>query len=385
MPPRPRHPGVYVEEIPSGVQTITGVPTSIALFIGMARQGEEGRPVAIRSHSEFEQIFGSDVAYGELELQIKQFFLNGGVEAIVVRIVGEGGSHPEPGDYENLFRALASEVDHFNVLVLPRGVEQTDDQRQRIWGAASVFCQRHRAFLIVDPRADWNAVSDVADGIAALRVGSLIDHAAIYWPRIHVASVTWPVDPAGTIAGIIARTDTQRGVWKAPAGRDASILGITGLEHVMSNAGNNVTNPQGVNALRQFPFGVVVWGARTMAGFDNSGEYEYKYITVRRTALFIEKSLSLGLEFALYEQNNNRLWAQVRLAVNAFMHNLYLQGAFQGAKASDAYFVRCDASTTTQNDINQGRLSVVVGFAPVRPAEFVILKVQQSTGSPLVP
>lgn len=384
MPPRRIYPGVYVEEIASGVKTITGVATSTTLFIGMARKGDVGSPTPIRSFSQFEQIFGNDAAYGELVQQIRQFFLNGGAEAIVVRIAGDDGGTPELADYESIFSSIESTVDIFNLLVLPRGYQQTDDQRQLLWGTASVLCQRRRAFLIVDPRDDWTTVNDVAAGIAGMRIGAVIDHAGIYWPRIKVASAPLPIDPAGTIAGIISRTDTRRGVWKAPAGSDASILGATGLEHLISNAENGVINPQGVNALRQFAGGAVVWGARTMAGFDSGNEY--KYISVRRAALFIEESLYCGLTFAKHERNDERLWAQISLAVSTFMQNLFLQGAFQGTKASEAYFVRCDASTTSQNDIDLGRVNLIVGFAAQRPAEFVILKVRpiagQIAGSP---
>ncbi|WP_298451461.1 phage tail sheath subtilisin-like domain-containing protein [uncultured Marinobacter sp.] len=382
MPTRLRYPGVYVEETSSGVNTIAGVPTSITLFIGMARQGDLNRPTIIRGFGEFEQIFGVDVSYGEIALQVKQFFLNGGSKAIVVRIEGDDGNTPELVDYENAFSTVESEVDTFNLLTLPRGLAQTDDQRQQLWGTASVFCQRQRAFLIVDPQGDWQTAAEAAAGVAEMRIGNVIDHAAIYWPRTMAASSTLPIDPAGTIAGIMSRTDTQRGVWKAPAGKDAAILGVTGLEHVITSADNSITNPQGINALRQFAGGAMVWGARTMAGFEHSGESEYKYISVRRTALFIEESLSRGLELAMTEPNGERLWAQVRIAVSAFMHSLFQLGAFQGAKASEAWFVRCDSSTTTQSDIDLGRVNLLVGFAPMRPAEFVVLKIQQSLGLP---
>lgn len=293
---------------------------------------------------------------------------------------GNNGGVPALDDYNAVFSTVASEVDIFNLLTLPRGAGQTDDERQLLWGAASAFCQRERAFLIVDPRSDWTSVDDAAAGVAGLRLGTVTDHAGLYWPRVGVASAPLPIDPAGTVAGIMSRTDTRRGVWKAPAGLEAQILGATGLEHRLSDAENGVTNPQAINTLRQFAGGAVVWGARTMAGFDNSGESDYKYVPVRRTALFIEESLYRGLKFALFEPNDEPLWAQIRLAAGAFMHNLFRQGAFQGSKASDAYDVRCDASTTTQNDINLGRVNVVVAFAPLRPAEFVVLTVRQLAG-----
>lgn len=293
---------------------------------------------------------------------------------------GNNGVAPGPDDYTAVYSTVASEVDIFNLLVLPRGAGQDDTARRALWGAASAFCQRERAFLIVDAPANWATVDDAAAGIAGMRLGAVTDHAAIYWPQLKVASRSQAIDPGGTVAGIMARTDTRRGVWKAPAGLEASILGISGLAHRVSDAENGVTNPQAVNTLRQFAGGAVVWGARTMAGFDNSGESEYNYVPVRRTALMIEESLYRGLKFAVFEPNDEPLWAQIRLAAGAFMQNLFRQGAFQGSKASDAYDVRCDASTTTQNDINLGRVNVVVAFAPLRPAEFVVLTVRQLAG-----
>ncbi|MDO6824829.1 phage tail sheath subtilisin-like domain-containing protein [Marinobacter sp. 1_MG-2023] len=381
MPPRPRYPGVYVQETSSGLRAIAGVPTSITLFIGMALEGNLNHPTTIHRLDQFERIFGGDLSYGEMALQVKQFFLNGGDEAIIVRVGSEAGGIPELADYETAFRVVASEVELFNLLVLPRGFGQTDDQRQPLWASASVFCQRQRAFLIVDPRSDWQTAADAAAGVAALRTGAVTDHAGIYWPRILSAYSALPIDPAGTVAGIMSRIDAQRGVWKAPAGKSASVLGVTGLEYFISNSDISITNPQGVNTLRQLPGGVMIWGARTMAGFENSGENEYKYIPVRRAALAIEESLTRGLEFARFESNGEHLWAQIRSVAGAFMQNLFQQGAFQGAKASDAWFVRCDSSTTTQSDIDLGRVNLMVGFAPMRPAEFVILRVQQSLGS----
>ena len=148
----------------------------------------------------------------------------------------------------------------------------------------------------------------------------------------------------------------------------------------MSDGENGLINPQAVNALRVFPAGVVCWGARTMVGFNNSGNDDYKYVPVRRLALFMEESLYRGLQFAVFEPNDEPLWAQIRLAAGAFMNNLFRQGAFQGQKASDAYFVKVDAETTTQNDINLGIVNVVIGFAPLKPAEFVIITIQQRAG-----
>src|SRR5690606_26992216 len=184
----------------------------------------------------------------------------------------------------------------------------------------------------------------------------------------------------GAVAGVFARTDGSRGVWKAPAGLDAALVGVPRLAVPLTDAENGELNPLGINCLRSMPAGGrVIWGARTLRGADQLGD-EYKYIPVRRTALYIEESLYRGLKWAVFEPNDEPLWAQIRLNVGSFMHNLFRQGAFQGSSPRDAYFVRCDKDTTTQNDINLGIVNVVVGFAPLKPAEFVVLKLQQIAG-----
>lgn len=293
---------------------------------------------------------------------------------------GNNGLVPGPDVYSDAYDKITREVDIVNLVCLPRGDGQTDDERALLWGAASAFCQRERAFLIVDPPMDWDDADAAAAGIQDLRLGAVTNHAAIYWPRIRVATQPAAIDPGGTVAGIMARTDVRRGVWKAPAGLEATILGARGLEHAIADSDNGVTNPLAINTLRRFPTGAVVWGARTMAGFDNSGENDYKYVPVRRIALFIEESLYRGLKFAVFEPNDEPLWAQIRMSAGAFMQGLFRQGAFQGSKSSDAYLVRCDATTTTQNDINLGRVNVIVAFAPLKPAEFVVLTIRQLAG-----
>ncbi len=148
----------------------------------------------------------------------------------------------------------------------------------------------------------------------------------------------------------------------------------------MTDPENGLLNPLGINCLRTFPtFGAVVWGARTMRGADAAAD-EYKYVPVRRLALFIEESLYRGTKWVVFEPNDEPLWAQIRLNVGAFMHNLFRQGAFQGTTPREAYFVKCDKETTTQNDINLGIVNIAVGFAPLKPAEFVIIKIQQMAG-----
>jgi uncharacterized protein len=216
-----------------------------------------------------------------------------------------------------------------------------------------------------------------------LRIGLVKDHAALYWPPVRISAggnLTRDIDPSGSIAGLMSRIDSTRGVWKAPAGLEADVRGIRGVAVPMSDPENGLLNPQAINAIRLFPNGIVSWGARTMDGFDNSGNDDFKYVPVRRFTLFIEESLFRGLKFAVFEPNDEPLWAQIRLAAGAFMNNLFRQGAFAGKTTTDAYFVKVDRETTTQNDINLGIVNVLVGFAPLKPAEFVIVTIQQKAG-----
>jgi phage tail sheath protein FI len=210
-------------------------------------------------------------------------------------------------------------------------------------------------------------------------------NAAVYFPRLKQANPLREGQietfvPCGTVAGIIARTDATRGVWKAPAGLQANLAGVNALAVPLTDAENGELNPLGVNCIRTFAAaGHVIWGSRTLMGDDRLAS-EWKYIPVRRVTLYIEESLYRGTQWAVFEPNDEPLWAQLRLAVGSFMNSLFRQGAFQGSTPSDAYFVRCDSTTTTQADIDRGIVNVMVGFAPLKPAEFVILYIQQKAG-----
>lgn len=280
-------------------------------------------------------------------------------------------------------------TDLFNLMCIPPDTRE-GDTTPAVYSSALDFCVRRRAMLIVDPPAAWDSANDiVGDNNAALTAlgltGERARNAALFFPRMRQADPRrdGQLDtfaPCGALAGLMARTDTNRGVWKAPAGVDAAISGAQGLAVSLTNDENGQLNPQGVNCLRVFPIiGTVAWGARTMRGADLLAD-EYKYVPVRRTALYIEESLYRGLQWVVFEPNDEPLWAQIRLNAGAFMHNLFRQGAFQGSTPRDAYFVKCDKETTTQNDINLGIVNVVVGFAPLKPAEFVIIKLQQMAG-----
>ena len=270
------------------------------------------------------------------------------------------------------------EVDLVNLLCLP-GV--TDPG---ILQDANAYCVERRAFMIIDsPKA-----SASPDDMVATITGPTLpksDHAAVYYPWICIADPLKSgklrrTAPSGTLAGLFARTDSSRGVWKAPAGTEAALAGAQGVDFRLTDAQNGTLNPLGVNAIRVFPgYGTVSWGARTLRGDDQLAS-EYKYVPVRRLALYIEESLFRGTKWVVFEPNDEPLWAQIRLNVGAFMHNLFRQGAFQGKTPREAYLVKCDSETTTQNDINLGIVNILVGFAPLKPAEFVFIRIQQLAG-----
>lgn len=299
-------------------------------------------------------------------------------------VAGGDGNPPKIADYRTAFDLIDKEVDLFNLLILPRSATVTSITANTFWGEASAFCEKRRAFLLMDPPEEWTTVQNATNptsGVNSLRLGLVKDHSAIFFPRLTINEngMNIQVGPSGAIAGLMSRIDASRGVWKASAGTEADLRGVMGLEYRFSDRENGVLNPRAVNTIRIFPNGIVNWGARTMDGDDDFGS-EYKYIPIRRTALFIEESLYRGLKWVVFEPNDEPLWAQIRLNVGAFMHNLFTQGAFQGKTKQEAYFVKCDRETTTQNDINLGIVNIWVGFAPLKPAEFVVLYLQQMTG-----
>lgn len=509
MPVTLTYPGVYIEEVPSGVRTIVGVATSITAFVGRALRGPVNRPVRVQSFAEFERLFGGLWASSGMSYAVQHFFLNGGGDALIVRVVHSGDVTPannaaaatgatdgldltaaNPGEWGNRLRvtidhntrdpadttlfnliveemdgtgpnanAIASEAfrnvsvattsprfvqtvlaaesvfvritavpntrpaatsffltggqdgiaptaaelqgvsanktglfaledaDLFNLLCLPP-VTPDGNVDPAVYTAALAYCKQRRAMLIVDPPTSWanpTAVESDANNPAGFIAPLRDENAILYFPRVRMAD---PLQenrlasfaPCGVMAGVIARTDAQRGVWKAPAGQDATLVGVRELAYKMTDGENGRINPLGVNALRAFPVtGNVAWGARTLEGADRLAS-EWKYIPVRRLALFIEESLFRGTQWVVFEPNDEPLWAQIRLNVGAFMQDLFRQGAFQGSSPREAFFVRCDRTTTTQSDIDRGIVNIHVGFAPLKPAEFVVIRIQQIAG-----
>jgi uncharacterized protein len=526
----PTYPGVYIQEVPSGVRTVVGVATSITAFVGRAARGPVNDPVSLTSYADFERTFGGLWTHSRLGFAVRDFFLNGGGNAIVVRLHRHSGSEPTqatldanglvlvaatPGSWGNALRArvdhdvsagvgerygladdalfnltvadtatgtvevfrnvsvvegprrvsdvLASgsklvrvetlpagrpephadlgrgetiltaglrtedgedgdeakaagvaeagrasdgsrletndfvgpgtatgktglyaleKVDLFNLLCIPP-YDAEDGVDATLVGEAAQYCETRRAMLLVDPPRAWNDKDAAKNGVAA--IGTRSRNAALFFPRLVRANPLRegqlePFVPSGAVAGVFARTDAQRGVWKAPAGIEATLVGVAALSVPLTDGENGELNPLGINCLRALPgVGPIVWGSRTLQGDDRLAS-EWKYVPVRRTALFIQESLYRGTQWVVFEPNDEPLWAQIRLNVGAFMHNLFRQGAFQGRTPREAYLVKCDGETTTQNDIDLGIVNILVGFAPLRPAEFVIVRIQQLAG-----
>lgn len=295
----------------------------------------------------------------------------------------DGGQANKKGIY------ALEKADLFNLMVIPpykAGAVENEGVDADLVGKAAEYCERRRAFLIVDSPASWTDKAAALAGFSDVaNVGTTSANAAIFFPR--VLKVDRLDDnrvntfcPGGAVAGIFARTDAQRGVWKAPAGLEAGIRGIRGLAVPLTDAENGELNPKGLNCLRSLPAaGPVVWGARTLQGNDQLAS-QWKYIPIRRLALYIEESLYRGTQWVVFEPNDAPLWTQIRLSVGAFMRDLFDKGAFQGVTPQQAYFVKCDHDTNPQYDIDRGIVNIVVGFAPLKPAEFVIIKIQQIAG-----
>lgn len=583
MPIAPTYPGVYIQELKSGVHTITGVATSIAAFIGRAASGPTDAPTVINSFADYQRQFGGLSLLSSISFAVRDFFANGGSQAVIVRLNRAGGQlansaaaagnaattpagvlaaiqanvnslgaadkpaatgvltaataaealagstadsvkkaaanaaaqsgkpfaivtagtlilqATSPGSWANGLQVRVEKdpkdpVGRFKLLVrdsatgntetfsnlavsgADRVVDKVLEQQsllvrvsgslpvappaandpatppRSIWddnspatfyGVAKTdladdgsyltaadftgaehfnsktglyalhktdlfnllsippylpdgsidesiidevvgYCQARRALFLIDPPPAWPVLKDAGQGVVN-NIGASSSYAAVFFPRLNQPNALHDNQmeafvPSGAVAGVMARTDAQRGVWKAPAGIDATLTGVPSLAVTLSDAENGQLNPLGVNCLRTFPgVGRVVWGARTREGDDRKTS-EWKYIPVRRTALFIEESLFRGTQWIVFEPNDEPLWAQIRLNIGAFLQGLFRQGAFQGKTPQEAYFVKCDGTTTTQNDIDRGIVNIIVGFAPLKPAEFVVIKLQQMAG-----
>jgi len=537
------YPGVYIEEIPTGVHPIAGVATSLAAFVGWAAQGPTTQATLVQSWADFQNQFGGLDSRSYLGYAVNQFFGNGGQQAYIVRLTSPGGggstavaaaaveitgitfnstsspsavsiatggtggltltaanpgawgnnysiqiqprsddynrfslsvvytnpttqaqavveSFPNlsaspadgqgryvvniineqsqyitasmgtptltitntpgvpstptpstpanvaldattsgadgsvlnpstdpttPGPFETALNAdgsstggihLLDTVPIFNLLCVPGEiVRATISNLQQ-------YCVTERAFMIVDSQST-DTFASLQNGPTGI-TGVNSTNSAFYFPWVNQfdpgLNTTRAFPPCGFVAGLYAATDATRGVWKAPAGIDASLTGEAGLTVALTDAQNGTLNVQAINCLRNFRvYGDVIWGARTLQGNDQAGS-QWKYVPIRRLALFLESSLYDGTQWVVFEPNDETLWGQIRLNVGAFMQGLFLQGAFQGTTPQQAYFVKCDADNNPQSSIDLGIVNITVGFAPLYPAEFVVIQIQQMAG-----
>jgi hypothetical protein len=391
-------PGVYVEELLPGARNIEGVATSITAFVGRTASGPAGTPTLVSSFADFERRYGGLALDSPLSYAVRHFFDNGGARAIVARITHHDATGAEDAsapitDADIADPSLApphrglwqlDRTDLFNLLCIPP-LSRDTDVGAATWDAAIRYARSRRAFVLVDPPAGWTSAPAAIAGLSATVARD--PDAALYFPRILAAdpltgNASEAFAPCGAIAGLYARTDAQRSVWKAPAGTDATLTGVNGLTASLSDVECGQLKPQAINCLRSFPTGgPVVWGARTLHGADALAS-DWKYVPVRRLALFIEESLDRGTRWAVFEPNAEPLWAELRGSASAFLHDLWRQGAFQGATPKQAYFVRCDRDTTTQSDLDQGVVNLLVGFAPLKPSEFVLLRFALKAAAP---
>jgi len=346
MSPVPDYPGVYVEEYRSGARPIEGVATSTAGFVGLGAGGPVRR---VQSFSEFERNFDASSALGDA---VHLFFANGGRHVWVA------------GDLDAL-----DAVPELALLALPA---ETDPD---VLSDALAYAEKRGAFLLVD------APEDNADGAVAL-VEKLRPRGsargAVYFPWLVAGPKRRSCAPSGAVAAVYARNDAAHGVWSSPAGADATIAGVVEAAVALGDREAAKLNDAHVNTIRAFPGrGILVWGSRTIA----AGSSEWKYVSVRRLAIFLERSIDRGLEWAVFEPNDEPARAKARTQVSDFLHRLFRAGAFAGRTADEAYFVKCDEATTAQDDVDNGRLIVLVGFAALRPAEFVTVRIEKDVGA----
>jgi hypothetical protein len=298
----------------------------------------------------------------------------------------------DPAAFSGMY--ALDKVDLFNLLCFPDATRAVPSapasaalsgtEITSIYSQAIPYCDQRRAFLLVDPPPDVASVPGAIDWISTT-LGITDPNGAAFWPQLRLPD---PLNnynlrsfaPCGVVAGVYAATDGSRGVWKAPAGINATLNGVQSLTYTMTDQDNGQLNPLGLNCFRSFPvYGRVLWGARTLQGADALAS-QWKYVPVRRTALFLEESLYRGLKWVVFEPNGAPLWAAIRLNVESFLQTLFGKGAFQGTTPAQAYFVKCDSETTTQTDIDNGIVNILIGFAPLSPAEFVVIQIEQLTG-----
>lgn len=386
-------PGVFVEEVSFRSKSIEGVSTSTSAFVGSTLKGPHAvAPPLITSFAEFERIYGGldNLSYSAatdaapdmpnyMAHAVRAFFENGGQRLYVARSGGNDRSEPGIAAY-NAALALLEPIADISIIAAPGHSTLSTASYAAVQQALIAHAEKMRYRVAV---LDTPAGQSV-DQARQTRSKINSSRAALYYPWVVIANPLTrlgnknipqeiAVPPSGFVCGIYARTDIERGVWKAPA--NEVVRGALRFERDLTKENLDLLNPQGVNCLRFFPGrGHLLWGARTA-----SADPEWKYVNVRRYCNYLERSIEQGTQWVVFEPNGEPLWANVRQTVNAFLGNEWRNGALLGTKPEQAFFVRCDRSTMTQNDIDNGRLICEIGIAPVKPAEFIIFRIGHKT------
>lgn len=343
---------------------ITGVPTGAVAFLGVTERGPTS-PQLVTNLADFAHLFGAAPAPDAyLAAAVTGFFENGGNECFVVRVADSG----TVADFKAALTVL--ETDDFRratIVHAPYAGPDNDAIEQAVVDHCSRMPFR---FAVLDGPPEANPAGAYRPDIDS-------PNAALYWPWLVVPDPgtggTRVVPPGGHVCGIYTRVDTARGIHKAPANED--IQGVVDVSTHISTAGNEILTTNGINAIRRFEGrGILVWGARTL-----SSDREWRYVSVRRLCLYLEASITDGLRWVVFEPNEASLWATIRAVVSDFLIRQWRAGTLQGTKPEQAFFVACGPETMTQDDIASGRLVCEFGVAPVRPAEFVIFRIVQST------
>jgi phage tail sheath protein FI len=367
------HPNLTFRDSPRRIDRVVNAVSRLVRWTGDSPNAHDAIPEHAETPAPGKSLWTDDATSTKVERAARG--ASGG-ELTQAEFTGPGKEAKQQGLY------ALEKADLFNLLVIPP-YRAGRDVDASLWRAAATYCEKRRAFLLIDPSSDCDDKEKAKCFVRKLGLPS--SHAALFFPRVQQSN---PVHEhrveefvaSGAVAGVFARTDAQRGVWKAPAGLGATLNGVAGLSVPLSDPDCRDLSPKGINCLRAFPAaGQVVWGSRTLRGDDSLAD-DYKYVPVRRTALFLEESLYRGLRWVTFEPNDESLWAQIRSHVATFLHGCFRQGAFQGRDPRDAYFVKCGAETTSAEDVALGIVNVVVGFAPIRAAEFVTVSLAQMAG-----
>jgi len=402
MSPEYLSPGVYVEEIDKGSKPIEGAGTAMAAFVGFAEQGPINQPTFIPNWSEFVNNFGSFVKGVYLAPAVYGYFQNGGGRCYVTRLPSGDDKAAEPKAVAALPSRAQPSIESLTITALetgpagaeisvevakPSGEGAPEDQFNLIvrrgateevfdnLGFSKAKGARHVVDVVCPPGLTPQQVKDWRMNEA----GYDTKYGAVYYPWIKVANPLGNgegmlIPPSGYMAGIYARSDTERGVHKAPA--NEVVRGAMAVEMQITKSEQDILNPIGVNCIRAFPGrGIRVWGARTL-----SSDASWRYINVRRLFNFVEKSIELGTQWVVFEPNDMDLWERVKRDIKAFLTRVWRDGALFGATPAEAFFVKCDEELNPPSVRDAGQLIIEIGIAPVKPAEFVIFRISQWAG-----